>query len=211
MKIFTTINRGQTRRGLVLCSSLILCWSCATTELADSWKSENFDTLSNAKILVVSENPEMDVRKSYETAIANKLRGINLDAVESHIQFPSLKGTKTPDEKANSAKMFKEAGILGIILTSLKQTIETQKGTISKPIGSLEGYADKKSSVSNPNGLKKLFATTSKTYVLETLIYNLALQEGEQLVGVFLVDITNPASSDVLRKAFIKVIANQFK
>jgi len=210
MKIFTPQNRWQTIRSFVLCSSLILCCSCATSDLADSWKSENFDTLSNAKILVVSENSEMDVRKSYEIAIANKLRDRNLDAVESHIQFPLLKEAKTPDEKANNIQMFKNAGIPGVILTSLKQTIETQNEKISEPIDGLEGSVGTKSPASNSNNLKES-SNTSKTYVLEGLMYNLTLKEEEQLVSVFLVDVTDPNSSDTLRKTLTKIVANQFK
>lgn len=211
MKTTVTQYRRQIYFGIFLCSSLILCCSCATTELADSWQSKDFDTLSNTKILVVSENPKMDVRKSYETAIAKKLRSRNLNAIESHIQFPLLKEVKTPDEKANRTQMCKDAGIPGIILTSLKQTIETQNGTTFETIGVHEGYVDKKSFLSNPNSLNEPFATTSKTYVMETLTYNLALEEGEQLVSVFLVDITDPDSLDVLRKTFTKIIVNQFR
>lgn len=210
MKTNTTKALGQIGRGLIMCSSLLLYWSCATSDLADSWKSENFDILSNSKILVVSENSEMDVRKSYEIAIANKLRDRNLDVVESHIQFPSLKEANTSDEKANRTQIFKDAGIPGIILTSLKQTIDTQNGTISKPISSLEGDVDEKSSISKSNNLKKS-SNTSKTYVLEALMFNLALEEEEQLVGVFLVDITDPNSLDILRKTLTRIISNQFR
>lgn len=210
MKTITTNTLGQIIRGLILCNSIIVCSSCATSDLADSWKSENFDTLSNDKILVVSESSKIDDRKSYEIAIANKLRNRNINAVESHIQFPSLKWTKTPDKKVNRTQLFKDADIPGIILTSIKQTIETHNGTIAKPMVSLEGDIDKKISVSNSNNLKES-SNTSKIYVLEALMYNLALEEDEQLVSVFLVDITDPNSSDTLRRTLTKIVANQFK
>ncbi|HEA21101.1 hypothetical protein LCGC14_1644670 [marine sediment metagenome] len=211
MKTILTQNRLQTRHVIVLCSFLILFWSCATSELADSWKSKDFDTLSNANILVVTEKLKVDVRKSYEMAIANKLRGRKLNAIESHIQFPSLKRAKTPSEKADRTQRCKDAGILGIMVISLKEAIETQNGALSEPIGFLEGYEDKKSSVLNSTDMKESFATTSKTYVLEAQIFNLALEEGKQLVSVFMVDITDPSSFEILRKTFTKIVVNQFK
>ena len=184
---------------LVLYSFIILCSSCATTDLADSWKSENFDTLADTKILVVSKASINNVRKSYETAIANKLRRRNLDAVESHLQFPSLKWEKMSYEEIDRIKMFKATGIPGIIITAPLHTIETHSETKSQLTGDHAEYSSNKSSVS-----------TSKTYVFQAHIYNLALEE-DQLVCAFLADVTNPDSLDELQKTFTEIVANQFK
>ena len=95
----------------------------------DSWKAKDFSNLSNAKILVIAGTSESDVRKSYEIDIAQKLRTKKLNAIESHIQFPSLKEANTTEERDQVVKQFGEAGITAIILTSLKQTIETSTQT----------------------------------------------------------------------------------
>ncbi len=185
--------------------------SCASTKLMDSWKSQSFDSLSNSKILVISESPETEVRKSYETAIATKLRGQNLDAIESHIQFPSLKEANTTEEVAQTVQMFKDAGISGIILTSLKQTIETQNGSMASQTGIPASYRDKASFGPNSSDSDVPIVSTSKTYVLEALTYDLTLAEGEQLVNVCLVDVTDPQAADKIQKTFTKIIADQFK
>ncbi|MFS4491616.1 hypothetical protein [Maribacter sp. 2308TA10-17] len=185
--------------------------SCASTKLMDSWKSQSFDSLSKSKILVVSESPETDVRKSYEIAIASKLRAQNLDAIESHIQFPSLKEADTPEETAQIVQMFKDAGISGIILTSLKQTIETQNGSMASQTGIPASYKDKASFGPNAGSSDAPMVSTSKTYVLEALTYDLTLEEGKQLVNVCLVDVTDPDAPDKIQKTFTKIVADQFK
>ncbi len=177
----------------------------------DSWKSQSFDSLSNSKILVISESPELNVRKSYERAIASKLRSQNLDAIEAHIQFPSLKEANTPKEVTQTVQMFKNAGISGIIITSLKQTIETQNGTMAAQTSIPANYSKKASFGSNSRDSNIPMVSTSKTYVLEALTYNLTLKKEEQLINVCLVDVTDPDEADKIQKTFTKIIANQFK
>ncbi|QCX00634.1 hypothetical protein FGM00_11155 [Aggregatimonas sangjinii] len=190
---------------------LFILLSCSSTKLMDSWKAQNFDSLANSKILVISESPESEVRKSYEIAIASKLRAQKLDAIESHIQFPSLKEANTPEERAQTVQMFKNAGISGIILTSLKQTIETQNGSMASQTGIPEDYRDKASFGPNVGSSDVNPVSTSKTYVLEALTYNLTLEEDKQLVNVCLVDVTDPDAPDKIEKTFTKIIVDQFK
>lgn len=190
---------------------VILLSGCATTKLMDSWKAKDFNNLSSAKILVISQTPETDVRKSYEIAIANKLRAKKVDAIESHILFPSLKAANTQEEQEQVVKNFKEAGITAIILTSLKQTIETTNGSMAAQTSIPDAYEDKKSFGPNVIDNESTVVSTSKTYILEGLIYDLTLERNEQLVNVCLVDATDPDSPDKIQKAFTKIIADQFK
>ncbi len=199
------------KKSLILFSISILFFGCSTTKLMDSWKSQSFDSLANSKILVVSKSPEPEVRKSYEVAIATKLRAQNLDAIESHLRFPELTEAKTPEEATRIVKAFKEAGISGIILTSLKQTIETQNGNMAGQMGIPESYEDKASFGPNSGSSDVPIVATSKTYVLEALTYNLGLEQDKQLVNVCLVDVTDPDAPDKIQKTFTKIIADQFK
>lgn len=177
----------------------------------DSWKSQSFDTLSNSKIMVVSRASDLQIRKSYETAIATKLRKQNLDVIESHLLFPELKEANTSQEAAQVVKMFKDSGISGIILTSLKQTIETQNRKMASQSSIPKNYKDKASFTSNPGNTNVPISSTSKTYVLEALTYNLTLAQNKQLVNVCLVDITDPDTANKIQKSFTKIIADQFK
>lgn len=177
----------------------------------DSWKEQSFDNLLTAKILVISQSVEENVRKSYETGIAKKLQAKHIDAVESHVLFPSLQEAKTTEKQTQIVKQFKEAGISAIIITSLKQTIETQNGNVKSQTKIPKGYEGKMSFGSNTMNTSTSVLPTSKTYVLEGLIYDLTLPEGEQLVNVCLVDVTDPDSPKKIQKAFTKIIVEQFK
>ncbi len=199
------------KRALCFISIIILLSSCASTKLMDSWKSQSFDSLSSAKILVISEHPEIYVRKLYETSIAKKLRSQSINAIEAHLQFPSLEKAETPEETTKILQLFREADVSAIILTSLKQTIETQNGAISSQIGIPETYSGKASFTSPKSNENLATIATSKTYVLEALAYNLTLEEDKQLVNVCLVDVTDPDSGDRIRKTFTKIIGDQFK
>lgn len=196
------------KKGLSFISIIILFSSCTSTKLMDSWKSDNFKSLATAKILVISKTPQADVRKSFEASIANKLRSKNLDAIESHIKFPSLQEANTIEEQNKIVKQFEEAGITAIILTSLKQTIETQNGGAQSVIP--KGYEDKRSFNSDAISTETAPVSNSKTYVLEAITYNLILEKDDQLVNVCLVDVTDPDSEDKILKTFTKIIGDQF-
>lgn len=191
---------------------VLLCFSgCSPIKLMDSWKSQNFESLVNSRILVISESEEEAVRKSYETAIATKLRVQNFDAIESHKKFPSLKEANTPEEMSQTVQMFRDAGISAIILTSLKQTIETQNGNMASQTDIPSSYADKASFGPNVAISNVPVVSTSTTYVLEALTYNLTLAKDKQLVNVCLVDVTDPDAPEKIQKTFTKIIADQFK
>ncbi len=196
------------KKGLSFISIIILFSSCTSTKLMDSWKSDNFKSLATAKILVISKTPQADVRKSFEVSIADKLRSKNLDAIESHIKFPSLQEANTIEEQNKIVKQFEEAGITAIILTSLKQTIETQNGGAQSVIP--KGYEDKRSFNSDAISTETAPVSNSKTYVLEAITYNLILENDDQLVNVCLVDVTDPDSEDKILKTFTKIIGDQF-
>ncbi len=161
--------------------------------------------------MVVSKASDPEVRKSYEIAIATKLRALDLDVLESHLRFPALQEANTPEESTRVVKMFKDAGFKGIILTSLKQTIETQNGSIGAQLEIPKGYKNKSNFGFNTSTSNSSVASTSKTYVLEALTYNLTSEEDRQLVNVCLVDVTDPDAPDSIRKTFAKIIAKQFK
>lgn len=199
------------KKELCFVSIFMLLWSCTSTKLMDSWKSNNFKSLATAKILVISKTPQANVRKSFETSIANKLRSKNVDAIESHIKFPSLQEANTIEEQNKIVQQFEEAGITAIILTSLKQTIETQKGNLGSQANIPMGYEDKRSFNSDAISTETVPGSNSKTYVLEALTYNLILEKDDQLVNVCLVDVTDPDSEDKILKSFTKIIGEQFK
>ncbi|WP_298539052.1 hypothetical protein [uncultured Aquimarina sp.] len=202
-------------------------WSCSTIKLIDSWKSEDFQTVKSKKILVAAKSPNPTIQKSYEKAIASKLRGQQIDAIEMHKVFPSIEDKKerTAEEIEQILRMFKEKKIEALLITSLKKTIETNNSSkpergkilmkdIKKGFFSIEDYDNLK----DLPDLDKLDFDTSResktiatTYILESTTYDLALEKNQQLVNVCLLDVIDPNTSDQVLNAFVKVISDQFK
>ncbi|WP_299212334.1 hypothetical protein [uncultured Aquimarina sp.] len=205
----------------------MITWNCSTIKLIDSWKSEDFQAVKSKRILVAAKSPDSAIQKSFEKAIVSKLKGQDIDAIEMHKVFPSIKDKeqRTTEEVQQILQMFKEKKIEGLLITSLKQTIETNSS--SKPERGkiqLENKRKGTFTIEDYDNLKDLpdldkldfdtsvdSKTTSTTYILESITYDLALEKDRQLVNVCLLDVVDPDAADQVLNAFAKVISDQFK
>lgn len=200
---------------------------CSGMKLANSYKSDDFETLRNKKMLIIARTPIEDVRKAYELDLVSKLQGKGVNAIASHIAFPDLKriDNKTAERIAEVIAMFRKEGFDIVTLTSLKDVQELdvmrREGGYSSfdeyygnKYITLRGYYD---DVTAPPRLgpkemdEAITYTTETTYVLEAVTYNLALEEEKRLVSVSTAEITNPDTGKGVRKAFAKIVANELK
>ncbi len=200
---------------------------CSGMKLANSYKSDDFETLRNKKMLVVARTPIENVRKTYELELVNKLKAKGINAVASHMAFPTLEriDNKTAERIADVVAMFRKEGFDILTLTSLK---DVQEQEILRRAGgynslpqyysnkyiSLRGYYD------DVNAAPKLppreqdpvtYVEKSTTFVLEAVTYNLALEEEKRLLSVITAEVTNPDSGKGVRTAFAKIIAKELK
>ncbi len=205
----------------------IILWSCSAIKLIDSWKSEDFLTVKSKKILVVAKSPNPAIQKSYEKAIASKLKKQHIDVVEMHNVFPNIrdKEQRTTEEVEQILRMFEEKKIEALLITSLKKTIETNNS--SKPERGKILIENKRKSTftvetfDNLNDLPDIdkldfdsspeSKTISTTYILESITYDLTLEKDRQLVNVCLLDVADPNTADQVLNAFVKMISDQFK
>ncbi len=207
--------------------------NCASVKLANSWNSENFDTTKARKILVVARDNDMDVRTSYENAMVSKLKEEGVDVVAAYELFPDLKENKNRSQEEIDAivKNFKSKGINAIILTALKDTkVEESQpqsnsnnyistANIGKYGISFTDYYNVHSIEYISRGLKPVYNDnqdlvthlSSATYILEAVVYDLALAKKEQLVGVFEIEATDPSSGKQVLNKFATLISKQFK
>ncbi len=205
----------------------ILLSSCSGMKLANSYKSDDFETFQNKKMLVIARTPIEDVRKAYELDLVKQLKAKGVNAVASHIAFPTLEriDNKTAERIADVVAMFRKKGFDVLTLTSLKdvqeQDVMRREGGYSSMTDyygnkyiTLRGYYN---DVTAPPRLgpkemdKKITYTTETTYVLEAVTYNLDLAEEKRLLSVTTAEITNPDSGKGVRTAFAKIVANQLK
>ncbi len=205
----------------------MLFLGCSSMKLSNSYKSDNFETQLNKKVLVISRTPLVDVRKEYEIEIANKLKAKNINAVASHLVFPNLKriDNKTASRISEVVALFRKEGFDIILLTSLKdvqeqKVLQTQGGysSLTDYYGNkyitLKGYYDDVNAPPKLPPLEMDETTTTQvltTYILEAVTYNLALEEKERLLSVTTAEVTNPDSGKEVRREFAKLIASQFQ
>ncbi len=211
---------------LLALGALILS-GCSGMKLANSYKSDNFETLRNKKMLVIARTPIEDVRKAYELDLVSKLKAKGVNAVASHVAFPTLEriDNKTAERIADVIAMFRKEGFDILTLTSLKdvQEIDVMRreggySSLSDYYGNqyvtLKGYYD---DLNAPPRLgpkemdEEITYTTETTYVLEAVTYNLSLEEEKRLLSVSTAEITNPETGKGVRKAFAKIVANELK
>jgi len=204
---------------------IVLFSSCSSIKLLDSWKSEDFKNLGEKKVLVAAKTPDLEIRKSYEKTIVKNLRKSGVNAIEMHVKFPNFsnKESRTKEENNQIVKQFLNEGINMVMVTSLKNKIETRNYSIPQSVEIPLEYKNKYVFESNTNdellnnktlsGKSKVELENIKmtTYVLESITYDLSLERKKQLVNVCLVDVENPKSGTQVLDKFCKIVSNQFK
>ncbi len=204
--------------------------SCSGIKVVDSWKADNISSLKDAKILVIARSDDMVGRQRFEQEIAERLRSGGIDAMESYKKFPAMKQNKelSEEEIAQRVQIIKNEGYKGVVLTVLKDmskeivTSETG-GYVSGGYypsyygGYYGGFGGYYGRVYSPYGYgyggtyvpSETRTYTSETYSLETVIYNLDLEPGKQLLGVIAIDITDPKSASKVAPKYADAVAKQ--
>lgn len=210
----------------------VVMGSCSSIKVVDSWKADNISSLANEKILVIGRSDDMVGRQRFEQEIADRLRAGGIDATESYKKFPAMKQNQklSEEEIAQRIQIVKNEGFKGVVLTVLKDmskeivTSETG-GYVSSGYypsyygGYYGGFGGYYGRVYSPYGYgyggtyvpTETRTYTSKTYNLETVIYNLDLEPGKQLLGVISIDITDPKSVTKVAPEYADAVAKQLK
>ena len=216
----------------MLMSIVVIASSCSGIKVVDSWKADEIGSLADAKILVIARSDDMVGRQRFEQEIAERLRAGGVDAIESYKKFPAMKQNQqlTEEQIAQRVQIIKNEGYKGIVLTVLKDmskeivTSETG-GYVSGGYypsyygGYYGGFGGYYGRVYSPYGYgyggtyvpSETRTYTSETYNLETVIYNLDLEPGKQLLGVIAIDVTDPKSASKVAPKYADAVAKQLK
>ncbi|EGV44747.1 hypothetical protein BZARG_259 [Bizionia argentinensis JUB59] len=185
--------------------------SCSSIKVLDAWKSETTNKLEDGNVLVIARTENKQVRTEFEQEIAKQLRDKGVKATESFKDMPSFSHEEKVSEKQleNFKEFLKNEGYNAVVLTILKdyqeQTETTESGGYyaganhAKPFYAhyYGGFFDY---YSNPLSYSTFGdyvpATTStyviKTFILETVAYDLTKEEGKQLSAVVTAKIDDP-------------------
>ena len=205
----------------------VLLSSCSSVKVLDSWKGDNLATMSDKNILVIARTDNQQARIAIEEAMANDIRKAGFKATESYLKFNSMNPNKKVDPEKVQA-LIEKAGFKGVVMNVLKDYNEsmvteesggyyaggtTYYGGYPGYYGGFYGYYHNPYSYSTYGNYVPSSSTTriSKSYILETLIYNLDEPEGKQLVSVVTTQIIDPSSVTKTAKDYSKLVFNCLK
>ncbi len=222
---------------VVILVVIVTTFNCAPVKLSNAWSSDNFDATKSEKILIIARSNDAEVRQAYENELTSKLKAEGINAVASYKIFPDLKdkASRTKVETEEIVKQFKAKGIQSVMLTALKDTKLMQstqkeggnnynKSTINKgqygftfvdyySVHSIEYISRNLRPNYNANDSNNTedIVLESTTYILEAALYDLTLEQRNQLVGAYEVQITDPNSGKQVLNKFSNLIVKQFK
>lgn len=210
--------------------TVVIFSSCGTSvKVADQWKNNDFASLKGEKVLVIHKTPNEVNKKRFELDLATALRAQGIDATEAYLAFPNVKYKEksTPEETQATIDKITAAGFNGVTLTVLKdkdQQVETTSsggyysgsyypsyyggyyGGFGRYYGGVHSYGYGGSYIP-PSSTTKVV----DIYLLETVSYNLSLEDGKQLVGVVSVKVKDPQSYSGVADKYIKIVLSQFE
>ena len=212
---------------LVVAATLLSCG--ASVKVADQWKNENFMALKGEKIVVIHKTENEVSKKRFEIDLVKALKEKGIEAIEMHKAFPDVvyNDHRTEAEVKALEERVMAAGYNGVIITLLKdkdQQIETTSsggyysgasypsyygryyGGFGSYYGGVYGHGYGGSYIP-PSSTTKVV----DIYLLETVSYNIALEAGEELVGVVSVKIEDPQSYSEIAKKYVKIVTDQFE
>ena len=210
----------------ILFGFALLMTSCASVKVLDSWQGDNLSSLEGKDILVVARTDNPQARIAFEEAMANDLRKAGMNATESYLKFSNHNPNEKMEEGAMKALIEKE-GFQGVVMSVVKDYNESQVteksggyyaggttyyGGYPGYYGGFYGYYNNPYSYSTYGNYVPSTTTTrvSKSYILETLVYNLDEPEGKQLIGVVTSQIIDPSSVTETAKKYSKLVFNSF-
>ncbi len=216
---------------LVFALVLALFTGCNTkVKVLSAWKGpEAGKELKEKNILVIARTADAGVRADFETSIANRLRSAGYKATESFTRFPKMNPDKEMTEERQKLirDIFGYEGYDAVCISVLKDYEETtttnyyndymgmgMMGPYSSYYPSYYGgfnsyymHPYSYSTFGNYYGYGSSYTTTTKKYVLETLIYALDKEDGDQLLAATTTKITDPKDAIKAADKYTEAIA----
>ena len=205
--------------------------SCSSVKVLDSWKGDNASTMKDKNILVVARTNNPQARYAFEDAITAQLVKEGFKATASYQKFPKLNPDK-PDEKRGEMirSILESEGYDGVVISVVKDYQESEQTTTSGGYYAGAGYYPS----TYPQyyggfygfyGMPMAYSTwdsgvymptssttrTVKTYVLQTLVYNLDLPEDKQMVAIVTSKMEDPEKASVAANDYALAITDALK
>jgi len=212
---------------------MVLSGCSGGVKVLDAWRGDNINSIKDQDILVIARADNQLARVSFEQEIADQIRARGMSATESHQQFPGHNPDKKLSEEEIEAlkQTIQDAGFNGVVVSVLKDlqtaTRVTEQGGYYTGgytggpyysyypgyYGGFYGYyGNAMSYATYGNYVPTTLEThTSKTYILETVVYNLNQVEDKQLIAVVTSKVENPQNVTSTAKQYAHAIAKALK
>lgn len=219
----------KTKLNFLLLISIIFFSSCNSVKVMGSWKSEKANTLKDKNILVITRTANLQARVPFEKEIAAQLRLKGMTVTESYKKFPTLNPNQemTEERSKNIRSILDADGFNGIVLTILKdvQTYTTvseygggfyagmpYSAMYPSYYGGFYGYYAHPMSYSTYGmvSTSSYSVRETKTYILETVFYNLDLPENDQIVAIVTTKVKDPKNLEKVAQKYVQEIVKSF-
>ena len=209
---------------------LITLSSCkSSVEIINAWKSDKLKTLVDQNILVITRTENNKKRRAFENQMVAYLKKKNIKASTSYMKIPIFNDQReyTDKEKKELVKKIKGLGFNAIILTSVKnrseKTVTTTHGgyytggsyssLYPQYYGGFYGYYNHPYSHPTYQSYvpSETYTDIRKSFVLETVIFNLDLSPSEQLVAVVTSSIDDPETVYTAAEEYVIEIAKSLR
>ena len=218
---------------LVLLAFSFVFQNCGSVKVRDSWTGEE-DTVAKFKkknILVLARTADNTSRIAFEEALANELRAEGYKATESFKKFPKIYTNKeiTEERIAFVQSILDSEGYNGIVIVAVKDQ-ETTTTTSNNGVyvgGGYGGYPGYYGGFNNyyrtPYAYGSYYnsfggyiptstsTSTSTTYVLETVFYNLDEPQENQLVAVVTSELDDPKEAYKTAQKYVETMVKSFE
>jgi len=190
---------------------MVITTSCSGIKVLDAWKSDSSANIMNNNILVISRTENKQARIAFEQEIAKQLRAKGMKATESFKEMPNFNHDTelTETQQKNFKEFLSNEGYDAVIVTVVKdyqERTETSQdggyyaGASYYPsyfpgyYGGFYGYYGNRMSYSTYGSYVPMSSTTQvvKTYIVETVAYDLTQEDGKQLAAVVTTKIDDP-------------------
>ncbi|MBO6608046.1 hypothetical protein [Psychroserpens sp.] len=209
-------------------TGLLLLNSCSSAKVLNTWKADNIEEVRDNNLLVIARTNDKAARIVFENEIVDQLTKKGLNATASFTKIPDLNPNQelTEEKKKSFKSMIQNEGFNGVVLTVMKEKEELVKTEIEGAHyeggtyygyypryygGLVRYYANPTSYTTLGNYVEEKSTTyTAANYVLETLVFNLDKEDGEELVAVVTARLEEPDNASEAASKYVKAIAKQF-
>lgn len=205
-------------------TAILILNACSSVKVLDSWKADNVNSINDKNILVIARTADNQARIAFENEIVKQLTASGKKATASFTKFPKINHDEKVTEQRQEMilSIIKSEGFNAVVLTVIKDYQE-QTETVTEGgyyaggsydlyypqyYGGFNRYYGNPYSYSTYGTYAPGTTTTynTKTYVLETVAYNLDEPVGKQLVTVVTSKIKDPSNVTSTAKDYVKSI-----